>query len=261
MKIKRKIIMIDEERCTGCGQCIPACAEGAIQIVDGKARVVADKYCDGLGACLGECPEDALRIIEREADEFDPEAVELYLKHEEEKTASLQLAELRSASPSPAGCVSSQVRILGTAPSCSDANALRRQECGASGLAHWPVKIRLIPANASFLMEADILVAADCTLAAYPDFHRDFLPGKALLTGCPKFDNVEEYIRKFTEIFKTCSIRSATVLDMEVPCCSALPAIVRKAMEAAGKQIPLEEIVIGRGGKVIADGRQSRKAQ
>jgi NAD-dependent dihydropyrimidine dehydrogenase PreA subunit len=197
MKIRRKIIEIDEGRCSGCGECATACAEGAIQIIDGKAKLIAEMYCDGLGACLGECPEGALTITERESDEFDPAAA------------------------------------------------------AASALTHWPVQIRLIPPSAPFLQHADLLIAADCTPLAYAGFHRDLLPGKVVMLGCPKFDDVEDYVEKFTEIFRTAGITSITVVDMEVPCCSKLPMLVRKAVSLSGKAIPLEEVVISRKGAIL----------
>lgn len=242
MEATRKIIEIDEERCDGCGQCVLACAEGAIEIIDGKARLVKDSFCDGLGACLGECPQGALKIIERDADAFDPEAVEEHLQ-EREKAKEVQ------GSPLPCGCPSSQIRMLQTA--CEEANQPVSQETSTSALGHWPVQIRLVPPNAPFLKNAHLLVAADCTPIAYPDFHRDLLRGKAVMLGCPKFDNSEEYIKKFTEIFRTANIRSVTVVDMEVPCCSALPRIVKKGMELAGKEIPLEEVMISVRGKIL----------
>ncbi len=249
MKAVRKIIEIDEERCDGCGQCVIACAEGAMEIVDGKARLIKDTYCDGLGACLGECPQDALRIIEREAAEFDPEAVEHHL--EQKKTQE----EPPKASPPLSRCPSSQIRLFEV--SCEVANRPVAQEPSASALSHWPVQIRLVPANAPFLKGADLLVAADCTPVAYGNFHRDFLHGKALLLGCPKFDDVPGYLQKFTEIFSTADIRSVTVLSMEVPCCSALAGIVKKGMSQAGKTIPIEEIVIGVRGDLLGRKQQA----
>ena len=197
MKIRRKIIEIDEGRCSGCGECATACAEGAIRIIDGKAKLIAETYCDGLGACLGECPEGALTITERESDEFDP------------------AADVPSA------------------------------------LTHWPVQIRLIPPSAPFLRNADLLIAADCTPLAYAGFHQNLLPGKVVMLGCPKFDDVEEYVEKFTEIFRTAGIRSITVVDMEVPCCSKLPMLVRKAVSLSNKAIPLDEILISRRGAIL----------
>jgi len=242
MKVLRKIIEIDEEKCDGCGQCIPSCAEGAIQIVDGKARIVKDMFCDGLGACLGECPNDALRIIERKADEFDEEAVEKHLA----ETEKVQIEEPALA----CGCPSTKIQTFVLPESVFDANkpADRKPE---SSLSHWPVKIRLVPANAPFLKGADLLVLADCVPVAFPTLHRDFLKGKAVTMGCPKFDDVQEYIDKFAEIFKTADIKSITVVTMEVPCCSGLPMIVKKGMEVSKKKIPVEEVVISARGKIL----------
>ncbi len=244
MKVKRKIIEIDEERCDGCGQCIPSCSEGALQIIDGKARLVSESYCDGLGACLGECPQDALRVVEREAEEFDEEAVEEYL----EKSEPSAPADI------PMGvCPSAAVHIFGnTAPSCETANKPVTLEPGNSRLGHWPVQINLVPVLAPFLDNASLLVLADCTAVAYPNLHEDFLGKRAVMMGCPKFDDIERYLEKFTEIFRTKDIEKVTVLHMEVPCCSALPVIVRKAMANAGKHVPYEEIMLGTDGKILS---------
>ncbi len=244
MKINRKIIKIDPDRCDGCGLCVPSCAEGAIQVIDGKARLAAEKYCDGLGACLGECPNDALRIIEREAEDFDEAAVEEHLKGTEEKTGS-------SGSVLPCGCPSTQLQSLSPADSCRQANQPQMQVGQTSALGHWPVQIKLVPPTAPFLKGADLLVVADCTPLAYPNFHRDLLKGKVVMMGCPKFDDVQEYIAKFTDIFKTAGIKSITTAVMEVPCCSGLPFIVKKALAASGKKIPLEEKVISIRGELM----------
>jgi ferredoxin len=239
MKVKRKIILIDEDLCDGCGACVPSCAEGAIEVVDGKARMVAEKYCDGLGACLGECPKGALNIEERVADEFDEEAVEEHLSEREKEKPAQELVMA-------CGCPSSQIKTF--APRGAGETGRTAQH---SELSHWPVQIKLVPPTAPFLKGAHLLVAADCTAVAYPDFHRDFLKGKAVMIGCPKFDDAEEYVEKFTEIFRTADIRSVTVVDMEVPCCSALPRIVKSGMDGAGKSIPAEEVVIGAGGEIL----------
>ncbi|MBW2609829.1 MAG: 4Fe-4S binding protein [Deltaproteobacteria bacterium] len=249
MKVKRKIIKINEELCDGCGQCVPSCAEGAIQIVDGKAKLVSEVYCDGLGACLGECPTGALEIAEREADEFDEEAVEEYL-------SSKKKEEAPKVETLPCGCPSTQIQEFVPASSCQAANEPVSQTSHVSALAHWPVQIRLVPPRAPFLKGADLLVAADCTPVAYPNFHQDFLKGKAVLVGCPKFDDVEEYIRKFADIFKTADIKSVTVLVMEVPCCSGLPIIVEKGMERAGVNIPIEQVVISARGEILGGERK-----
>jgi len=248
MKINRKIIEIDEELCDGCGQCVPSCAEGALQIIDGKARVVADMYCDGLGACLGECPQGALRITEREAEVFDEEAVEMYLKEMDEKGPETETA--------PAGgCPSSTVRIFATP---GGGGAVAPQPAGtpmdkASALSNWPIQIRLIPPHAPFLKGADLLILADCTAVCYPALHQDLMAGKVVMMGCPKFDDADEYIARFTAIFKQAGIKSITNVIMEVPCCSALPMMVKKGIEAAGTDIPLREIVIGTRGHILSD--------
>lgn len=248
MIIKRKIVEIDEERCDGCGQCAIACAEGAIVIEGGKARLVSENYCDGLGACLGECPQDALHIIEREAEDFDPVAVEHHLQQQE------LVAKAAAQETMPCGCPSSHVKILQPHSALGPAHGAQGYGISAatpSALSHWPVQIRLVPAKAPFLKGADLLVAADCTPVVCPDFHRDFLKDKVVLIGCPKFDDVPQYVEKFAEIFRTASIRSVTVLIMEVPCCSGLPMIIRKGMVAAGKQVPMEEVVISAQGQIL----------
>ncbi len=229
MKVLRKIIEIDEERCDGCGQCVPACEEGAIQIIDGKARLVAEKYCDGLGACLGECPNDAIRIVEREAEDFDEQAVEEYLKSRERLEC---------------GCPSTQVQIL-------DAPTPTQTQGVQSSLGHWPVQIKLIPPHAPFLKNSDLLVMADCVAVAYPNLHKDMLPGKVVMIGCPKFDNKEEYVEKFKHIFLKNEINSVTVAIMTVPCCSSLPVIVKKGMEKSDKNYKIKQIVIDPKGNIV----------
>jgi ferredoxin len=225
MKVVRKIIKIDEELCDGCGNCVPSCAEGALEIIDGKAKVIADLYCDGLGACLGECPVGALKIVEREADEFDEEAVEeLLAKKKKEAPKVMPMAS--------GGCPSARLQSFGSpaaAPAsdpcgcASEAAALDQSE---SALSHWPVQIMLVPPTAPFLKGADLLVLADCVPVAYPSLHENFLKGKAVMMGCPKFDDAQHYIEKFAQICKQSGIKSITSVVMEVPCCSALPVIV-----------------------------------
>ncbi len=246
MKIKRKIIKIDEKKCNGCGLCVPSCAEGAIQIIDGKARLVAEKYCDGLGACLGECPEDALTVIESEVEAFDAEAAETHLKSQKSQKSVL----LPSAPAMPCGCPSTLIQTFASPTVCQQANEPVSQAGPASALCHWPVQIRLIPPTAPFLNHADLLVAADCTPVAYARFHQDFLKGKVVLMGCPKFDDVQAYVDKLAEIFHNNDIKSVTVLVMEVPCCQGLPVIVRKAMSLAGKEVPLAVTVVTTRGDI-----------
>ena len=243
MKILRKIVEINSDRCDGCGICVPSCAEGAIRIINGKAQLAAEKYCDGLGACLGECPNDALQIIEREAEDFDEAAVEEHLKETGEKAGHAETVL-------PCGCPSTRLQSLSPADACQSANEPQRQVGQASALGHWPVQIKLVPPTAPFLKGADLLVVADCTPLAYPNFHRDLLKGKVVMMGCPKFDDVREYIDKFTDIFKTAGIKSITTAVMEVPCCSGLPFIVKKALDASGKKIPMTEKVISIRGEL-----------
>jgi Pyruvate/2-oxoacid:ferredoxin oxidoreductase delta subunit len=243
MKTIRKIIEINEELCDGCGNCVPACAEGALKITDGKARVVADIYCDGLGACLGECPNDALRIVERQAEEFDEKAVEQYLQKAPRPRSG-------KTQPDSGGCPSDRLQIFQSSP----APRAERSAGGVemqSALAHWPVQIMLVPPTAPFLKGANLLVLADCVPVAFPTVHRDFIKGKSVLMGCPKLDNAQLYIEKFAQIFKLSGIKHITTVVMEVPCCSGLPMIVKKGMESAGVQIPMEQVVVSTRGKIL----------
>ncbi len=241
--MKRKIIRIDEEKCNGCGLCVPACAEGAIGIIDGKARLAAEKYCDGLGACLGECPQDALTIIEADAEAFDLQAA-AHMK-------TLKPAPLPEAPAMPCGCPSTLIQLFPSATACEKTGPPVAQNRPASALSHWPVQIRLAPPTAPFLKNADLLVTADCAPVACAGFHQDFLTGKAVLIGCPKFDDVAAYVEKFTEIFQRNAIRSVTVLVMEVPCCQGLPVIIRKAMNQSGQEIPMNVVVISLRGEIL----------
>ncbi len=247
MKVTRKIIQIDDELCDGCGNCVPSCAEGAIEIVDGKAKVIADKYCDGLGACLGDCPQGALEVIEREADEFDEEAVEELLKK--------QKAEGKAA-PVSGGCPSAALKTFPIADeghACNCANEAKAQPSGGpSALGHWPVKIRLVPAGAPFLKDSDLLIAADCVPVAFPSFHKEFLAGKTVMTGCPKFDDAEGYVDKLAQVFAESGIKSITSVVMEVPCCSGMPIIIKKALEKAGVDLPFTEVVVSAQGEILS---------
>jgi ferredoxin len=244
MKVMRKIVEIDEERCDGCGLCVPSCDEGAIQVIDGKAKLVADKYCDGLGACLRDCPNDALRVVEREAEAFDAKAVHEYLKTKEEskKAADTVL---------PCGCPSAQVQSFISQLGAHDGSDPVSQAGTSSALSHWPIQIKLVPPTAPFLKGADLLVAADCTAFACGRFHQDFLKGRVLMVGCPKFDDVQAYIQKFAEIFTAADIKRVMVIVIEVPCCQSLPAIVKKGMTLAGKKIPMEQVIMSTRGQVL----------
>jgi NAD-dependent dihydropyrimidine dehydrogenase PreA subunit len=248
----REIVKVDEEKCDGCGLCVPACAEGAIRIIDGKARLLADNLCDGLGACLGHCPKDAIIIEKRAADEFDEEAVEDHLGNTGRAAAVHPEPE-----PARGGCPSAQVQSFaapahgGACPSARlmtfdmPASPSEESSTRTSALRQWPVQMHLVPPSAPFLQNADLLLAADCVPFAYADFHRDFLQGRALLIGCPKLDDGQAYLQKLIAILNQNDIRSLTVLHMEVPCCSGLIMLARQAIAASGKNVPLETVRIG----------------
>ena len=258
-KVMRKIVKIDEEKCNGCGVCVPSCAEGALQIIDGKARLVSEIYCDGLGACLGECPQDAITIEEREAEDFDEVATEQHLK-QTTKVESPVEDEL------PCGCPSTHVTQFEekTAPvaeplpcGCPSANIAHFEPetapetvTQAATLGHWPVQLKLVPPGAPFLEGADLILAGDCVPFAYPNFHRDFLKDHALLVACPKLDDFEAHQQKLTEILRQSDVKSLSVLHMEVPCCFGLVKMVKDALLASGKNIPLTEVNIGVRGDV-----------
>ncbi len=227
--LRRQIVRIDEEKCNGCGQCVPACAEGALQIVDGKARLVSEIYCDGLGACLGECPEGALMIEERDAEAFDEEAVKQHLAQQEKKE------------PLPCGCPGSALKTF--APQGDSVEGPKA--VSPSSLSHWPVQLRLVPPGAPFLRGTDILVCADCVPFAVPDFHDRYLAGRAVLVGCPKLDDLGYYREKIKAIFKQATPKSITVLRMEVPCCGGLAQVVTEARNEIALECPLEIHVIG----------------
>ena len=255
MKVMRKIIEIDEEKCDGCGLCVPACAEGSLKLVDGKVRVVSDNLCDGLGACLGECPNDALKIVEREAEEFDEEAVEEFLAEkeaEEEKKAPERVIG--------GGCPSARIMQFSPVVPQVDEQARPAEGQQASALSHWPIQIHLVPPTAPFLKGADLLVLADCVPVAFPTLHRDFLKGKAVMMGCPKLDDAQKYIDKFAQVFRTAGIKSITTVVMEVPCCSGLPMIVKKGLEMSGAVIPMEEVVVSTKGSILRRTPETRSA-
>ncbi|MDD2904057.1 MAG: 4Fe-4S binding protein [Syntrophales bacterium] len=229
---KRAIVRIDQEKCDGCGLCVPSCAEGAIQIVDGKAQLLADRFCDGLGACLGECPQGALIIEERDAEPFEGPAPGSPAHHE-------------APAPEPEAfvCPGSRMQQF-ERPQAAPA-------AGASALGHWPVKLSLVQPKAPFFQDASLLVAADCAPFAAGDFHAKYLQGRALVCGCPKFDNLEAHTAKLTEILKQNDIKEITITNMEVPCCHGLVQIVRQALQASGKNLPVTICTLGATGQVM----------
>lgn len=262
--MKRKIIQIDEDKCNGCGQCVPGCAEGALQVIDGKAKLVSDVYCDGLGACLRECPQDALKVIERDADGFDEQAVQVRLEQLGRPPLKPHQppAQVVSASPSQAnppqtaphshggGCPGTALRTMNRAT--EQAAPADPSNPPPSSLAHWPVQLMLVPSHAPFLRGADILLCADCVPFTLPDFHSRYLQGRALLVGCPKLDDVQFYQEKLTEIFKEARPQSVTVLRMEVPCCGGLAQVAQEARRLAGADTRLEVHVISIQGGVVS---------
>jgi len=239
----RKIVKIDTEECNGCGLCIPNCAEGALQIVDGKAKLISERFCDGLGACLGHCPQDAITVIEREAEEFDEKAVELHHKKHGVKP---------EPKPQPVfnGCPSSKPMHFRVSESGVESTSAAPS---VSQLSHWPVQLKLVPINAPYFQDTDLLIVADCVPFAYPDFHQDFLKGKAVVVGCPKLDDIQFYKEKLTEIVKTNSIKSVTVSYMEFPCCFGLVKATEDAIKTSGKKIPLIKVKIGIRGKILPE--------
>lgn len=223
----RRIIEIDEEKCTGCGVCADACHEGAIGIVDGKAKLLRDDYCDGLGDCLPSCPENAISFVEREAAAYDEAAV--------------QAAKKTHACAG--GCPGSAARVLKP----QAAPVAVRQE---SQLRQWPVQIKLAPINAPWLNGAKLLIAADCTAYAYANFHQDFIRNHVVLVGCPKLDSVD-YSIKLTEILRNNDIRSVTVVRMEVPCCGGIERAAVTALQNSGKFIPWQVVTVSRDGRIL----------
>jgi len=238
----RKIVEIDQEKCDGCGICVPACAEGAIRIENGKAVLAADNLCDGLGACLGECPLDAIRIIERDADEFDEAAVEAHLG----QTSRESHHAAHQPAPVHGGCPGSRAMVLDR-PATESVRDVPRQE---SRLRQWPVQLHLVPTSAPYFRNADLLIAADCVPFAYADFHREFLDGRAVVVGCPKLDDNRFYTEKLTELIRVNDLKSITVVRMEVPCCGGIVMAARQALAASGKDIPLREVTVGVSGEL-----------
>jgi NAD-dependent dihydropyrimidine dehydrogenase PreA subunit len=246
----RKIVQIDEEKCNGCGLCVPSCAEGAITIVDGKARLAADNLCDGLGACLGDCPQGAITIVERDTEEFDEGAVEEHLKKIGRAPSEHHPLAAAPAKPHHAphhgGCPGSRVMTFAPSVASTAEPAVKRP----GQLRQWPVQLHLVPTTAPYFQDADLLIAADCVPFAHANFHDEFLAGKALVIGCPKLDDNRFYQEKLTELLKVSTVKSVTVLRMEVPCCGGIVGSALQAVTASGKDIPFREVVIGIDGTV-----------
>ena len=229
----RDIVFIDEDKCNGCGQCIPNCAEGAIKLIDGKAKLVDDRFCDGLGACLGHCPQDAITIIKRDAPAFDDNAVKMHLMKGSKKV------EKKDEKNIPCGCPGSMAMDLRSEKKAHAGGGRQTPE-----LRQWPVQLMLVSPEASYFKDSDLLVAADCVPFAYPNFHSDFLRGRSVIIGCPKLDDADYYVEKLTELLKKNKINSITLVNMEVPCCFGLQRIVEEAVQRAGKVLPIRQTVI-----------------
>lgn len=278
--MKRQIISIDEHLCNGCGNCIPGCPEGALQLIDGKARLVSDLFCDGLGACLGECPLGAITVIEREAEPYSERTVMENIVRQGPGTIRAHLAHLRDHNETgylneaiavlrekgiqlPAefegtdakhfqpslhsGCPGSQARSVSRTPAASVAPTTEIP----SELTQWPIQLHLINPRNPYFADADLVIAADCVAFSHGDFHRRFLKGKKLVIFCPKLDDgIDGYVEKLTELFAAQNIRSIGVLHMEVPCCFGTVRIVEEALRASGRAIPVTEYTIGISGDI-----------
>jgi NAD-dependent dihydropyrimidine dehydrogenase PreA subunit len=286
--MKRKIITIDDEKCNGCGACIPDCPEGALQLIDGKARLISDLFCDGLGACIGSCPEDAISVEEREAEPYDESKVMENIVRHGSNTIKAHLAHLQdhgedelmreaiaylvendievpaefldskcacgetgdtpdqvNSHPHEGGCPGARLMNLDKEAPLHAEEESASQKAMASRLRQWPVQIMLVPPHAPFLNGADLLFAADCVPFAYPDFHEKLLKSRVCLIGCPKFDDIQLYLDRITEMFRLNDIKSVMIAYMEVPCCGGMIRIVEEAMKASGKNIPIARQKIG----------------
>lgn len=271
----RDIVVIDEAKCDGCGQCVTACAEGAIQVINGKAKLVSELYCDGLGACLGHCPQGAITVEKREAVRFDEAAVAAHLARSG-RTLEHDSSPATATAPAVAahsGCPGSRFQSLTTKPvhhsggGCPSASLAQFDPRGQSmprprpiatddtpsELTHWPVQLRLLGPSAPVLRNAHLLLAADCVPVAYPDFHRKMLHGRAVVIACPKLDDPTGYVEKLTEMLQVGEIASITVAHMEVPCCTGILHMAVEARRRSGRDIPLIDIVVGRQGDILAE--------
>jgi len=273
----RKIIEIDDSKCNGCGLCMPNCPEGALQIIDAKARLVSDLFCDGLGACIGHCPQGAISVVEREAQEYDerkvmenivrqgPNTIAAHLKHLKDHTQDEYYAQAvaylgergipvpRSACASHAphaGCPGARVMDFSAVHPTGAGAPPQGREDAVSRLRQWPVQLGLVPAVAPYLNNSDLLIAADCVPFAYAGFHEKLLKGKVVLVGCPKFDDLDAYAQKLEQIFRLNTIKSITYAHMEVPCCFGLVGVIRQAIASSGKQIPFSEAVVSIRGEL-----------
>ncbi len=271
--MKRKIIKIDEEKCNGCGLCIPDCPEGALQVIDGKARLISDLFCDGLGACIKACPQDAMLVEEREAEPYDEfkvmenivkggeNVIKAHLEHlkdhGEDKLFSQAVKYLKDNNfevpeilpkKLPCGCPGHMQKDLRQEPKTQSAEAASTQ----SELNNWPIQLKLMNPHASYLENAELVIAADCSAFAYPNFHNKFLKNKILIMFCPKLDSdLESYVEKLAIIFEEQNIKSVSIVHMEVPCCSGIEMVVAQALQKSGKNIIIKDYTISIKGEII----------
>lgn len=239
----RKIVKINEEKCNGCGLCVTGCHEGALQIIDGKAKLVTDSYCDGLGACLPACPMDAIALEEREADDFDEAAVQIHM-------ANMQNKQTPASASHTFTCPGTAAKAIDRTPVVDAPVQAAPAETPASQLRQWPCQIKLVPVNAPYFKDAKLLIAADCTAYAYANVHTEFMQGRITLIGCPKLDDVD-YSDKLTDILKYNDIKNLTVLRMEVPCCGGIENAAKMALINSGKMIPWQVVTISTDGRIL----------
>jgi len=253
MKIKRNIVKIDEEKCNGCGLCISACHEGALKLVNGKAKLISDAYCDGLGACLPECPTGAITIEEREADAFDEELVKKNMASHQNESHGHVHEHGHGAGHHFGGCPGSRMRTFDRKPAANSAPAAATQSGPIeSQLRQWPCQIRLVAPQAPFFENSHLLIAADCTAYAYANIHNDFMRNKVTIIGCPKLDD-EDYSQKLSAILAYNNIKSVTILRMEVPCCGGIVQAAKNALMISGKMIPWNVVTITTDGQILED--------
>ncbi|HPU90954.1 MAG TPA: 4Fe-4S binding protein [Methanofastidiosum sp.] len=273
--MQRDIIKINEDKCNGCGLCVPNCPEGALQIIDGKARLVSDLFCDGLGACIGNCPEGAIYVEKREAEEYDERKVmeniikqgkntikahlehlenhgaDKYLKEAKDflKERGIDIPEKKESTKTRSFCPGSKIMDFSREEKNQNEGGKRTSE-----LKQWPIQLHLVSPNAPYFVGKDVLLAADCTAFSIGDFHKDFLKGKTLIIACPKLDsNIDVYVEKLRKMIDEARINTLTVLVMEVPCCSSLLQIAKKALNSASRKIPIKLIVVGLNGEVLTE--------
>ncbi|MDP2209592.1 MAG: 4Fe-4S binding protein [Bacteroidota bacterium] len=256
--VKRKIIKIDESLCDGCALCIPSCPEGALQIVNGKAKLVKESFCDGLGACLGDCPQNALTVVEEFTEEYDnvsvnehiklnaPDKLQTHIDHMAQHGHELSFSKMNMLG---GGCPSA--RTIQWAQPQAQAQEQEQKVNFASQLRQWPVQLHLVPPTAPYFQNADFVLVADCVPFAYPNFHSEFLSGNAIAIACPKLDDTTPYVQKLAQIFKTANLKSVKVVMMEVPCCSGLVRLVQEAANYSGLVLPIEIVTIGIKGNLL----------